>query len=165
MRRRIALMAFACSCSLLLSAQEKITGKITDESGEALAGASVIVKGTTVGVVSDTEGNYSILTENEATLEASFLGYISQEIKVDGRTAINFVLSEEMNSLAEVVVTAMGIRKDTRKVGYAVSAIDAKELTKVGAPNFASALYGKAAGVRIQSAPGGNTSAVSMTVR
>ncbi|MDR2467077.1 MAG: SusC/RagA family TonB-linked outer membrane protein [Prevotellaceae bacterium] len=165
--RTLLTLALTCGCAVSLLAQGiRITGKVTDESGAPLAGASIVVKGTTNGVGTDAGGNYSItVPDNSAVLEASFVSYTSQEIAVGSRTQINFALAEDQTELGEVVVTAMGIKKDTRKVGYAVSTIDSKDLTKVGVPNFASALYGKAAGVRIQAAPGGNTSAVSMTVR
>ena len=166
MLHRIIMTVIMCSCSGFLFAQGTVTGKVIDGAGEPLTGASVVVKGTNNGVVTDVNGNYSIsVSDNSAVLEYSFLGYVAQEVTVGGRTLINVTLEEDATTLAEVVVTALGIKKDTRKVGYAVSTIDSKDLVKVGAPNFASALYGKAAGVRIQAAPGGNTSAVSMTVR
>ena len=167
MLQRLAVTLLVCGCSMSLFAQEsKVTGKITDESGAPLSGASVVVKGTSNGVVTDARGTYSItVSGNNATLEVSFLGYVGQDVAVGGRSVIDLSLAEDSQVLDEVVVTALGIKKDTRKVGYAVSSINAQELTKVGSPNFGAAMYGKASGVRIQSSTGGSSSAVSVTVR
>ena len=160
-------LVLVCGLALTLSAQGiRITGKVTDKSGASLTGASVVVKGTTNGVGTDANGNYSITVPSaDDVLEISFMSYITQEVQANGRSVINVTLEEDATELGEVVVTALGIKKDTRKVGYAVSSINAQELTKVGSPNFGAALYGKASGVRIQSSTGGSSSAVSVTVR
>ena len=145
--------------------QLTVSGKISDNAGEALAGATVAVKGTSIGAVSSIDGSYSILVPSrDAVLVFSYVGYKPQEITVGSQAVINVELLSTAE-LEEVVVTSLGITKEARAVGYAVSTIKAVELTKVGTPNFATALYGKAAGVRIYAAPGGQTSAVSMTVR
>ncbi|MDR2425158.1 MAG: SusC/RagA family TonB-linked outer membrane protein [Prevotellaceae bacterium] len=167
MLQRLAIMALVCGCSMSLFAQEsRVTGKITDESGTALSGASILVKGTTNGVVTDARGDYSIMVSgNDATLEVSFLGYVTQDATVGGRSVINVSLAEDSQILDEVVVTALGITKEARKLGYAVSTIKSDEIVKVGAPNFATALYGKASGVRISSPPGGSASGVNINIR
>jgi TonB-linked SusC/RagA family outer membrane protein len=148
------------------SAQQfTVTGTTTDDSGEVLAGVTVFVKGTTTGTSSDSNGKYSIAVPNgNAVLVFSYVGYTQQEITAGNQTVINVQLVSD-SELGEVVVTGLGITRESRALGYAVSTIKATELTKVGTPNFATALYGKAAGVRIYSAPGGQTSGVSMTVR
>ncbi|MDR0559284.1 MAG: SusC/RagA family TonB-linked outer membrane protein [Prevotellaceae bacterium] len=162
----IVLIALMCGCSVSLSAQGKVSGKVSDSSGEPLAGVSVVIKGTNVGVSTDAGGNYSINSTGASNvLVFSLMGFTPQEITVGSRTSINVSLAEGATELEEVVVTALGIKKDTRKVGYAVSSINAKEITKVGTPNFGAALYGKASGVRIQSSTGGSSSSVSVTVR
>jgi outer membrane cobalamin receptor len=111
------------------------------------------------------DGEYSITCPSNATLEISYIGYSTQTINVNGRNNISIVLQDDSKNLDEVVVTAMGIKKDQKKLGYAVSSVNADELVKTGAPNFATALYGKAAGVRISAAPGGSVSAVAINVR
>ncbi|MDR1169348.1 MAG: TonB-dependent receptor plug domain-containing protein, partial [Prevotellaceae bacterium] len=148
------------------SAQQfTVTGTTTDDSGEILAGVTVFIKGTTTGTSSDSNGKYSISVPNgNAVMVFSYVGYTQQEIVVGNQTVINVQLVSS-TELREVIVTGLGIAKESRALGYAVSTIKATELTKVGTPNFATALYGKAAGVRIYSAPGGQTSGVSMTVR
>ncbi|MDR2423596.1 MAG: SusC/RagA family TonB-linked outer membrane protein [Prevotellaceae bacterium] len=163
---KLAMIAVICSCSGMAFAQSNITGKITDEAGDPLAGASVVVKGTTNGVVADVRGNYSItVSDNNSVLEFSFLGYVSQDINVGGRSVINVSLAESAMELEEVVVTALGITKEAKKTGYAVSTIKSDDLVKAGAANLGTAIYGKASGVRISSPPGGAASGVSFTIR
>jgi TonB-linked SusC/RagA family outer membrane protein len=145
--------------------QFTVTGTITDDSEETLTGVAVFIKGTTVGMASDSDGKYSIsVPDGNATLVFSYVGYEQREIVVGSQTIIDVRLVSS-NELDEVIVTSLGITKESRALGYSVSTIKANELTKVGTSNFASALYGKAAGVRINAAPGGNTSAVSISVR
>jgi TonB-linked SusC/RagA family outer membrane protein len=144
---------------------DKITGVVQDAAGP-VGGAYVGVKGSSNGTVTNVDGSFTLDRVKQGDIiQISLLGYLPQEITYAAQTFLTVKLEEDTQSLGEVVVTALGVKKDARKVGYAISTIDSKELVKAGAPNFASALYGKAAGVRIQSAPGGNTSAVSMTVR
>ncbi|MDR1594911.1 MAG: SusC/RagA family TonB-linked outer membrane protein [Prevotellaceae bacterium] len=145
--------------------QFTVTGITSDESGEALAGVTVAVKGTSTGVASDNDGKYSITVPGrDAVLVFSYVGYNQQEIPVGSQTVINAQLKSD-TELEEVVVTGLGITKEARAVGYAVTSIKASELTKVGTPNFATALYGKAPGVRIQQVQGGSIAGVSITVR
>ncbi len=146
--------------------QLRVGGRVTDSAtNETLPGVNVSVKGTTTGVATDANGVYSLSVNRGSVLVFSFLGYSSQEVAVGNNPTIDVALVSEATELGEVVVTALGIRKAQKALGYAVSKIDAKEITKVGSPNFGSALYGKAAGVRIQTAPGGATSAVSINIR
>jgi TonB-linked SusC/RagA family outer membrane protein len=144
----------------------RITGSVVDPAGEPIVGANVVEKGVKAnGTITDPDGKFSLQTSRpNATLTISYIGYITQEVIASG-DAVHVVLMEDLQSLDEVVVTAMGVTRESKALGYAVSTIKATELTKVGATNFATALYGKAAGVRINAAPGGQTSSVSMTVR
>ncbi|WP_229061002.1 TonB-dependent receptor plug domain-containing protein [Parabacteroides goldsteinii] len=143
----------------------KVTGTVEDEFGP-IAGASVVVKGTTNGTITDTEGNFSLSdVKNGSVIQISFIGYATKEVTYTGQSSLSVLLAEDTQKLDEVVVTAMGIKKDAKKLGYVVSTIDAGELIKTGTPDFATSLYGKASGVRIQAAPGGGTSSVSISVR
>jgi TonB-linked SusC/RagA family outer membrane protein len=145
--------------------QFTVTGTVSDDSGEVLAGVTISVKGTNTGVVSGTDGQYSITVPGgDAVLVFSYVGYDQQEITVGSQTVVN-VLLKTNTELGEVVVTGLGITKSSRAVGYAVTSIKSSELTKVGTPNFATALYGKAPGVRIQQVQGGSIAGVSITVR
>ena len=140
-------------------------GVVKDATGETVIGASVVVKGTTNGTITGLDGDFSLSNvKNGDVVVVSFVGYQSQEVKWEGQP-LNIMLKDDTQQLQEVVVTALGIKKDAKKLGYAVSSVSAAELTKTGGSNLASGLYGKATGVRIQSAPGGGTSAVSISVR
>lgn len=146
------------------NAQITVTGTVTDGT-DPLPGVSVLVKGTTQGVQTDLEGKYTLDVPEAATLQFSFLGFITKEVAVEGQTVINVALEEDLAQLEEVVVTAFGIERQQRSLGYASSTISAKQLTEAGNTNFASALYGKAAGVKITTAPGGASSAVNVQIR
>lgn len=143
----------------------KLSGTVTDNMG-SVAGASVVVKGTTNGTITDFDGNFTLEGIPEgATIQVSFLGYLTQEIKYTGQGTLKVTLEEDTQKLDEVVVTALGIKKESKKLGYAVSTISAGDLNKAAAPNLGSALYGKAPGVRIQTAPGGAMGSISINVR
>ena len=143
---------------------ETATGTVVDAMGPVI-GASVVVKGTTNGVITDFDGNFSIPNVKKGDiLQISFVGYTTQEVAWEGKP-LNITLLEDTQQLEEVVVTALGIKKDAKKLGYAVSTVGAEDLTRTGGANLAAGLYGKATGVRIQAAPGGGTSAVSISVR
>ncbi|MDR1897207.1 MAG: SusC/RagA family TonB-linked outer membrane protein [Prevotellaceae bacterium] len=165
--RKALLTICVCvySCVLFSQGGINVTGTVTDLAGEALQSASVTVKGTTVGVLSGADGKYSInVSDRNAVLVFSFVGFTAKEITVGSQTVINVSLKEG-EALEEVVVTALGISREAKALGYAVTTISAKELTKVGTSNFATALYGKASGVRIQNTQGGVAGGVSINVR
>ena len=143
---------------------ETATGTVVDAMGPVI-GASVVVKGTTNGTITDFDGNFSLAGVKKGDiLEISFIGYSTQEVIWNG-TPLNITLAEDTQQLEEVVVTALGIKKDAKKLGYAVSSVSSADLVKTASPNLGSALYGKAAGVRIQTAPGGATGSISINVR
>lgn len=128
-------------------------------SGEPLPGASIVEKGNTSnGVIADVDGRFTLTVPGNATLVVAYMGYATREIKLrkGGKTKLNILLREDSQQLSEVVVTALGIKKDTKKLGYAVSTINADEIVKAGATNIASAMYGKAPGIRITQTQGGS---------
>ena len=141
------------------------TGVVKDATGETVIGASVVVKGTTNGTITGIDGDFSLSGLKKGdVIQISFVGYQTQEVKWDGQP-LNITLQDDTQTLQEVVVTALGIKKDAKKLGYAVSSVGASDLVKTASPNLGSALYGKAAGVRIQTAPGGATGSISINVR
>jgi iron complex outermembrane recepter protein len=168
MKKSLFLFAvLSVLCMQFAWAQQKITitGVVKDAKGTALPGVSVSEKGTSNGGVTDGSGSYRITASSTGTLVFSFVGYTRQEVPVGGNASVNVTLADDTKGLSEVVVTAMGIKRETRALGYAVSTVNSKELTQTGSPNFASALYGKAAGVKIVAAPGGASSAVAVQIR
>ncbi|ALI99416.1 SusC/RagA family TonB-linked outer membrane protein [Rufibacter tibetensis] len=138
-------------------AQERtVTGRVTDAaSGETMPGVTVQLKGTTIATPTDVNGAYSITVPSTgATLVFSFVGYSNQEVAVGSQSTINVRLATDARQLNEVVVTAMGIQRDKKDLGYSVGTVNAEELT-VGRPtNVVNALQGKVAGVRVSSSSG-----------
>jgi TonB-linked SusC/RagA family outer membrane protein len=144
----------------------RITGSVVDPAGEPVVGANVVEKGVTAnGTITDLNGKFTLQTNRpNATLTISYIGYITQEVVVSG-DAVDVVLEEDLLSLGEVVVTALGMTRESKKLGYAATVISADDLVKSGSPNVTAALYGKASGVRVQSTQGGAAGGVSINVR
>lgn len=138
-----------------------ISGTITDENGQPFPGVNVVVKGTSTGTTTDTNGKYSLTVENEsATLVFSFVGYKTIEIALAGRTLIDVAMEADIQSLDEVVVTALGIERSAKSLGYATSKVNSDQLTINRTPNLMNSLQGKIAGVNISSlgtGPGGTS--------
>ena len=116
-----------------------VKGSVVDQNGEPVIGASVKVPGVKVGAITNADGEFLIKCPANSQIEVSYIGFAPQTVKAANNVSV--VLQEDVNGLNEVVVTALGIKKDARKVGYAVSQVKAEDLVKTAAPNFASALY------------------------
>lgn len=168
MRRSLlvsTLLLLFCCFTALAQNKKVVSGTVKDDKGTLLPGVTVLEKGTTNGTVSAPDGSFKISVSDNATLVVSFVGYAAQELPVAGQSNLSVSLASDSKGLNEVVVTAMGIKRETRALGYSVSTVSSKDLTKSGNTNFASALYGKAAGVKVVTPPGGASSAVSIQVR
>ncbi|GAA0541413.1 SusC/RagA family TonB-linked outer membrane protein [Chitinophaga japonensis] len=154
-------------CTNIVLAQEKktIAGIVQDEKGNPLVGVSVQEKGTSNGTLSDQNGAFKLSADPEGTLIFTYVGYLRQEVPLNGRVSLAIRMAPDSKGLNEIVVTAMGIKKERRKLGYALATVSGDELVKAAPTNFASALYGRAAGVRIQTTPGGATSAATIQIR
>jgi len=144
-------MLFAISSVL---AQQTVTGKVADQNGEPLLGASILVKGTSSGTVTDIDGSYSIrIPEGGTILVVSYTGFNTQEVPVGNQTVINITMEEGI-TLSEAVVTALGVQRDEKALGYAVQEIGGDQVTLTNDVNFVSSLSGKVAGVQIISSSG-----------
>ena len=137
--------------SLSVAAQSRqVTGHVTAANGEGLPGVSVVLKGTTVGTSSDLNGDYALtIPGSDAALTYSFIGYASVEKIVGNQSVIDVSLTEDSAQLNEVVVTALGIKKDAAKIGYTTQTIDGKQLVKAREPNPVNGLTGKIAGLTV----------------
>lgn len=136
-------------------AQTTLSGQVTDESGSPIQGATVVVEGTTTGIFTDEEGRFRLqVPSGSDNLAVSYIGYLRQSIAINGQSVINVTLMEDIMSIEEVVVTAVGITREKKSLGYAVSSIDNGELTKSRATNLVDGLSGKVAGVRISNQSG-----------
>ncbi|WP_413996787.1 SusC/RagA family TonB-linked outer membrane protein [Maribacter sp. 2307ULW6-5] len=148
------------------SNQFAVSGNVTSsQDGTPLPGVSIVLQGSTKGVVTDFDGNYSLeVQDGEAVLIFSYLGFKTQEVPVGGRSRINVALTEDAQALDEVVVTALGIKREDKSLGYSVEKVQAEELTRVVNENVLNSISGKVSGVTINST-GGTGSSVSMVIR
>lgn len=142
-----------------------VRGRVVDNGGTSLPGVTVTVLGRTSGTVTDIDGRYTITAPDDGTLVFSYIGFKTQNIAIGNRGVIDITMEEDSGALDEIVVTSFGMAREQRALGYATTTIRSDELVKVGTPNVATALYGKAPGVRIQAGAGGATTAVNITVR
>ena len=158
---KILLLVLCAIFSIHLSAQNQkmISGKITDEQGESVIGASVFVKGTTVGTVSDIDGNFSLEVPESAVITISYIGYLPQDIRVEGRTDFAIVLKEDNQLLDEVVVVGYGVMRKRDLTG-AVASVSGETMKDKPVASIGEALQGRAAGVQVISSgkPGDNVS-------
>jgi TonB-linked SusC/RagA family outer membrane protein len=141
--------------------QQTVTGKIKDSAGEALTGVNVVLKGTMIGTISDMAGNFSIsVPDLTGTLVFTFIGYTPQEVAINNRRTFDVVLAEELQALSEVVVTALGIKRETKTLGYATATVNQVQLTENRTSNTLGTLQGKVSGVNITqigTGPAGST--------
>ncbi|MEH0153164.1 TonB-dependent receptor [Limibacter armeniacum] len=151
--------------STALMAQTKVTGTISTEAGEPLPGVNIMIEGTTKGVISDLDGRYSVLvSEGESVLVVSYIGYVTQKIEINGRSAINVSLAEDMEALEEVVVVGYGTVKKKDLTG-SVAGVDAAVLAERGTTSPIQALQGSVAGVQINNSTGRVGDGFNLTIR
>ncbi len=137
-----------------LSAQTKdISGKVVDDNGAVIPGVSVLVKGTTVGTITRPDGMYNLtVPENATTIVFSFIGMKSQEVAINGQSTINVTMTSDSEDIDEVVVTALGISKDKKSLGYSVQEVGGDEVAKTNSESFISSMSGKVSGLNIKQA-------------
>lgn len=138
-------------------------GVVKDKTGEAVIGASVVVKGTTNGVITDLDGNFVLSNVPDgAVIQISYVGYSPQEVKYTGKP-LDIILQEDTQTLDEVVVTALGIKRQKRSLGYSTTTVGGKDFTEARTTNIGNALSGKIAGVSVSgnaTGPGGSSRVV-----
>ncbi|PWT98706.1 MAG: SusC/RagA family TonB-linked outer membrane protein [Bacteroidetes bacterium] len=130
-------------------AQTQVSGTVRDSTNSPISGVSVLVKGTKNGTSTDKSGHFSINAPANGTLVLSFVGYETQEIAIDGRQDLSVQLQSSATKLTEVVVTALGVRKETKKIGYSVQEVKGEDLVKARDQNPISGLTGKVAGLSV----------------
>ncbi len=164
----ILMITFSTAGSNLQAANQgdiQVSGTVTSVTdGTALPGLSVVIQGTSLGTVTNSEGRYSINVPDNAVLIFSFVGFETREIPVEGRNLINVEMTESIESLDEVVVTALGIKREEKSLGFSVGKVTGEELTRVVQENVLNSMAGKVSGVTINST-GGAGSSVSMVIR
>jgi TonB-linked SusC/RagA family outer membrane protein len=166
--RQVLLMSLAVLLSVSAAwAQDRIvTGKVTSqEDGQGMPGINVVLKGTQRGTSTNASGEYSIeVSGNNPVLVFSFVGYNVEEVPVNGRSIVNVIVTPSTENLQEVVVTALGIQREKRSLGYSVGTVEGKELVNVPQENVLNALSGRVAGVQINQTSGPGSS-VSVIIR
>lgn len=145
---------------------QTVKGKVTDEKGTGLPGVSVLIKGTQRGTTTNVDGAFQLeVPETAVVLVFSYVGYESKEITVGNQTNISVSLAPESKSLGEVVVTALGIKKQAKSIGYATATVGTEEMTINRTANFMNALQGKMAGVNITSLGSGPAGTSKIRIR
>ncbi|AKQ46752.1 TonB-dependent receptor [Rufibacter radiotolerans] len=152
----LLLLALVSSLSMSYAQQREISGKVTAaDDGAGLPGVSVVVKGTSTGTSTDANGNFSLrVADNAAVLVLSYLGYVTREVPVAGQTSFNLTLSPDSKQLNEVVVTALGIERSERSLGYSTQQVQGENLTYTKEQNVLGSLAGKVAGVQVTGSSG-----------
>ncbi len=149
-----------------MKAQKTVTGTVKEQStGETLPGVTVMIKGSTTGTVTDMEGKYLIKAGKKDTLVYSFIGYEKKYKLVGEKSTIHVFLEAEAEMLDEVVVTALGIRREKKSLGYSVQEMKTKEIESIKSSNMSSQLAGKIAGLRVTTTNGGPGSSTGLVLR
>lgn len=170
MTKRIftTLWVLCLTCKLGFGQDMVLSGTVKDVQGSPMPGVAVLIKGTTQGVVTQNDGTYSLFmgqADKDAVLVFSFLGFKTQELKWNGKTVIDVTLEEERQELEGVVVTALGIKREEKGLGYSTQTVTEKMMSDATPTNWASALVGKVAGANILSTSSGPISSARITLR
>ena len=145
--------------------QKTVSGTVTDQGGLPLPGVNIVVEGTTTGTQTDFDGNYSIMAAQGETLLFTYIGQKAVRKSVSAGSTVNVQMEEDAQALEEVVVTAQGIKREKKALGFAVSSVDEEDLESRSEGDVARVLSGKASGVQITAAGGMSGSATNVVVR
>ncbi len=166
MRRQVLLLLFSLFAIVGFAQQRTVTGTVVSaEDGLPVIGASVHVKGTSQGATTDLDGKYSIKVNENASLTFSYVGMQPKTVQVGNQSVINVTLTSSSTQLDEVVVTAMGIREEKKKLNFAVQSLNADEVTAGQSANFVNSLQGKIAGVQVSGSGGSPNSSSQIIIR
>lgn len=164
--RRLLLAAMFMSFSFALFSQTRtISGVVMDDQGEMVIGANVLIKGTSSGTVTDFDGKFQVeVPESAKALVISYVGYATQEISIENTSEIEVVLESSIR-LDDVVVTALGVKREEKALGYSVQKLGAKDFATVKPANITNALSGKASGVYVTGNSSGPTASANINIR
>jgi len=154
-------------CFQLLAQERSVSGTvISDASGETVPGVNVILKGTTIGTVTDIDGSYTInVPTSGGVLQFSFIGLSTKEVEIGNRSVIDVRMEADVKQLSEVVVTAFGIEREKKSLNFASQEIEAENITKANQPNFVNAIQGKVAGAVVRQTSGMPGASSFITIR
>ena len=163
---KYSLLAMTLLIATITIAQETVSGAITDANGRSIPYVNVQLNGTNKGTISNEQGLYSLTVPNSlGTLKFSVIGYETLNVPINGKSVIAVSLLESSEQLDEVVLTALGLKRETKELGYVVQSLDSKGVTEVKAVNFLDNLTGKLAGVTINQGATGVGSSSKITIR
>ncbi len=163
----MSILLITTLCQMAWAQSRSITGRVTDQkTSEGLPGVTVLLKGTSVGTSTSNEGNYTLtVPQAGGTLVFSSIGMVAQEKSIGSLSTINVALTQNTVQTGEVIVTALGIERDRKSLGYAVQTLENKEITRASEPNLIRSLQGRVAGVQITSASGSAGGATRVQIR
>ena len=166
MKKFTRLLFFLLLCQGYGYAQSnRVTGVVTGANNEGLPGVNVLVGGTTTGTTTDADGKFTINAPGNASLIFSYISYLSQTVPVNNRSIVNVKLVEDAKAIDEVIVTALGIKRESKTLGYATATVNAEQINVNRTPNFVSGLQGKMAGVNITSMGTGPAGTAKIRIR
>ena len=164
MKRKLAMFLTLFFIGIgVVVAQTQVRGTVVDNSGEPLIGVTIQVKGTSQGTVTDFDGNFALSAPAGGTLVVSYVGFASQEVPVSAN--VNVVLESDTELLDELVVTALGIKRDRKALGYAAQDLNSDQLSKSGTTSLANAIQGKLTGVDIRQSSGAPGASAQIVIR
>lgn len=159
-------MAFAFLAYAIGYSQNTLSGKVLDENNSPLPGASVVIKGSSTGVATDFDGNFTVNRSQGAdVLVVSYIGYLSKEVNTANQNNIVVILEPDSQKLDEVVVTALGIKREKKSLGYASQELGTDEVTEAREPNLLNSISGKVAGLQITNGSSGIGGSARVTIR
>ena len=166
MKKFLTISVLLLLCQAVSFAQgNRVTGRVTGPDNQGIPGVNILVRGTTVGTTSDASGSYSINAPADASLTFSSISYTSQTVAINNRSVVDVQLVEDSKSIDEVVVTALGIRRETKTLGYATATVNSDQISVNRTPNFVSGLQGKLAGVNITTMGTGPAGTAKIRIR
>ena len=161
-RSSLFFLLFFC---INIKATSQIVGLITNDNDNALQGVNVKLKGTTKGTVTNASGKFSIIAPENSTLIISYIGFLTQEVAIGNQTNITIKLQDDTKSLSGVVVTALGIRKESKRLGYSVTSVNTELITTNRTTNVGNSLQGKVAGLNVSAPAGGPGGSSKIRIR
>ncbi len=164
--RNLFTLCFCMLISLMLMAQQRtISGRVTDSNGNPIGSVTVTVQGTNIATQTAADGSFSLQAATGNTLVFSSVGFTTQQMRVAGENTVNVSLQAQSGQLSEVVVTALGVRRERRGLGYAIEEVKGEQLTKSNNTNLVNSLNGRVAGLQVVSSGGAPGQAARITIR
>ena len=164
-RFMLSVFALILVSGSLFAQNIRVTGKVIDKSNQPIIGVYVVVQGTSVAASTDLDGNYSINAPENGVLVFTSIGMSTQNVPVNGRAVINVTMEDDAMLLDELVVTALGIKRERKALGYAVQDLKSDEIIKNKTSNLVNSLSGKIAGVNVTQSGGAAGAGAQIVVR